>query len=90
MHGISTVRLSRAITVEEDQDEDPTPVPTPPIVAQPAYGPSQRTISQWMESKSFPQVEKSDTPQDVLNKLRNITNTLTTEMRAINGVMGKI
>ena len=43
-----------------------------------------------MESKSFPQVEKSDTSQDVLYKLRIITNTLNTEMRAINCDTGLI
>ena len=43
-----------------------------------------------MDSKSFAQVEKSDTPAEVMNKFRNITNTLITEMGAINGATGKV
>ena len=62
MQGLSTVRLSRAITIDEEKEAAPNPTSPPPVVAQPGYGPARRTISQWMDSKSFAPAEKSDTP----------------------------
>ena len=89
MHGISTVRLGRAYLIEEEQSTASShPTPPPPAVAHPGFGPARRTISQWMDSKSFAQAEKSDTPAEVMNKFRNITNNLITEMGAINGTTG--
>ena len=95
MHGISTARLDRATKIEEEQAITPSPPPPPSAAAHPGYatahptyGPSRRTISQWMESKSFAPAEKSDTPKDVMNKFRNITNNLITEMGAINNSTG--
>ena len=58
--------------------------------AQPMFGSSQRTISQWIESKNFPQALASDSIQDVLDKYRMITNTLATEMRAVSALTGEI
>ena len=90
MHGLSTARLSRAIKIDEERDAATNPTPPPPAAAQPGYGPGRRTISQWMDSKSFVQAEKSDTLADVMDKFRNITNTLTIEMGAINGATGRV
>ena len=88
MHGISTVRLGRAITVDEEQCSNTNPTPPPPAAAHPGFGPNRRTIYQWMESKSFAVAEKSDTLADVMNKFRNITNNLITEIGAINNRTG--
>ena len=65
MHGISTVRLGRAVMVDEEQPPTHNPAPPPPVAAYPGYGPNRRTIYQWMESKSFAAAEKSDTLADV-------------------------
>merc|ERR1711997_1285211 len=85
------MRLDAATKLNEEQVITPSPTPPPPAVAHPGYapsyptyGPSRRTISQWMDSKSFAPAEKSDTPKDVMNKFRHVTNNLTTEIGAIN------
>ena len=60
-------------------------------MASPVYGrPLPRTITQWIESKNFVQVESADTVAEILDKFRNITNTLCNEMGAINRTTGVI
>ena len=70
----------------------PTPAPASPVAAHPAYGirPFLRTITQWIESKNFVQVESADTVAEVLDKFRLLTNTLCNEMGEINRTTGAI
>ena len=89
MHGAPIARFQRAVSVVESSGSGPTPT-SYPAPMQFGYGSSRRTIAQWVESKGFPQVLASDSVQDALNKWRHCTNTLISEMGAINDQTGDI